>query len=241
MHAVEVHGLHKSYRGKQVLRGIDFEIHEGEVLGLLGRNGAGKSTIVETIAGLRKPDSGSVRVLDLDPVADRREVRTLLGVQLQAHALHSALTVTEMMSMFAAFYPNPADTEELIHAVALSDSRDTRFENLSGGQQQRLSIALALVGRPRVVLLDELSTGLDPEARRKVWKTIDTLRTDGVTVLLVSHLMEEVDRLCDRVVLIDDGVVVADSTPKELIERAGLTDENATLDEAFLSLIGDAR
>ncbi|MEV0395221.1 ABC transporter ATP-binding protein [Polymorphospora rubra] len=222
MPAIEVRNLHKRYGEVVAVDDVSLSVDEGEIVGVLGRNGAGKTTTVEAIAGLRRPDRGTVRVLGLDPHRDRARVRQVLGVQLQSSALHSALTVRELVGLYRSFYATGADPDKLIEAVGLTGSRGTRFEKLSGGQQQRLSIALALVGNPRVTLLDELTTGLDPEARRHIWAMVEDLRADGVTVLLVSHLMEEVERLCDRVALIDHGRVVAVDTPVGLVARAGL-------------------
>ncbi|MEV0729327.1 ABC transporter ATP-binding protein [Polymorphospora sp. NPDC050346] len=222
MLAIEVRNLHKRYGQVVAVDDVSLSVDEGEIVGVLGRNGAGKTTTVEAIAGLRRPDRGTVRVLGLDPHRDRARVRQVLGVQLQSSALHSALTVRELVGLYRSFYATGADPDKLIEAVGLTGSRGTRFEKLSGGQQQRLSIALALVGDPRVALLDELTTGLDPEARRHIWSMIEDLRAGGVTVLLVSHLMEEVERLCDRVALIDHGRVVAVDTPVGLIAAAGL-------------------
>ncbi|MFB6395618.1 ABC transporter ATP-binding protein [Polymorphospora lycopeni] len=222
MLAIEVRNLHKRYGQVVAVDDVSLSVDEGEIVGVLGRNGAGKTTTVEAIAGLRRPDRGTVRVLGLDPHRDRARVRQVLGVQLQSSALHSALTVRELVGLYRSFYATGADPDKLIEAVGLTGSRGTRFEKLSGGQQQRLSIALALVGNPRVALLDELTTGLDPEARRHIWSMVEDLRAGGVTVLLVSHLMEEVERLCDRVALIDQGRVVAVDTPVGLIAAAGL-------------------
>ncbi|WP_156253280.1 ABC transporter ATP-binding protein [Pseudactinotalea terrae] len=222
MLAVRADALRKRYGDRDAVAGVDLAVGEGEVLGILGRNGAGKTTTVEMIAGLRRPDSGTVQVLGLDPWRDRRRVRQLLGVQLQESELHAALTVSELVRLYGTFYAQSADAGELIEAVGLTEQRDVRFERLSGGQQQRLSIALALVGQPRVVILDELTTGLDPEARRHIWAIVEGMRDDGVTVLLVSHLMEEVERLCDRVALLDGGRVVAQDSPAGLIAAAGL-------------------
>ncbi|MEV0614181.1 ABC transporter ATP-binding protein [Nonomuraea sp. NPDC050404] len=219
--AVEADGLHKRYAAKVAVDDVSLSIAVGEIFGILGRNGAGKTTTVELIAGLRKPDRGTVRVLGLDVRRDRARLRQVLGVQLQSSHLHAALTVAELVLMYGTFYPDPLDADELIESVGLTESRRIRFERLSGGQQQRLSIALALVGRPRVVILDELTTGLDPEARRQMWTTVETLRDSGVTVLLVSHAMEEVERLCDRVALLDAGRVVALDSPAGIVGRAG--------------------
>ncbi|ACQ82044.1 ABC transporter related [Beutenbergia cavernae DSM 12333] len=222
MTAIHVHELRKRYGPRVAVDGVGLTVRPGEVFGILGRNGAGKTTTVEAIAGLRRPDAGTVRVLGLDPWRDRLRLRQVLGVQLQDTQLHHALTVHELVRLYRTFYASGAVVSDLIEAVGLSTHRDVRFERLSGGQQQRLSIALALVGRPRVVILDELTSGLDPEARRHIWAIVEDLRDDGVTVLLVSHLMEEVERLCDRVALLERGRLVATDTPSGLVERAGL-------------------
>ncbi|WP_423461977.1 ABC transporter ATP-binding protein [Promicromonospora sp. MS192] len=232
--AIVAEHLHKRYRSTTALADVSLRVEQGEVVGVLGVNGAGKTTTVEMIAGLRRPDGGTVRVLGLDPQRDRGRVRQLLGVQLQDAFLHGALTVAELVGLYRSFYPDPRPAGELLDLVGLAGQRDVRFERLSGGQQQRLSIALALAGRPRVVVLDELTTGLDPRARRRMWATVEGLRDDGVAVLLVSHTMEEVERLCDRVVLLDAGRVVAVDTPAGLVATAG-TD---TLDDAFVALTG---
>ncbi|GAB3838212.1 hypothetical protein GCM10029963_04060 [Micromonospora andamanensis] len=173
-------------------------------------------------------------MLGLDPRRDRARLRQVLGVQLQQAYLHHALRVTELVDLYRSFYPDPRPTEELLDMVELTEQRRTSFDKLSGGQQQRLSIALAIAGRPRVVILDELTTGLDPKARRRMWHTVERLRSDGVSVLLVSHTMEEVERLCDRVAVLDAGRVIALDTPAGLVARAG----TATLDDAFVALTG---
>lgn len=232
--AIEVEHLSKRYRRTVAVDDISLQLQQGETLGILGVNGAGKSTTVEIIAGLRTPDSGHVRVLGLDPRADRAALRQVLGVQLQDAELHGSLSVTELIGMHRSFHPDPRPLEELLTLVDLDATRDTRFERLSGGQQQRLSVALALVGRPRVVILDELTTGLDPTARRRMWGMLEHLREDGVSVILVSHAMEEVERLCDRLVLLEAGRVLTTGSPAEVIAEAG----TSTLDEAFVHLTG---
>ncbi|NYE47580.1 ABC-2 type transport system ATP-binding protein [Spinactinospora alkalitolerans] len=232
--AVHAENLRKRYGDKVAVDDVNLRVDTGTVLGVLGTNGAGKTTTVEMIAGLRTPDRGRVSVLGLDPRRDRAKVRQVLGVQLQQAYLHHALTVAELIALYRSFYPAPRPTEELLELVDLAEQRGIRFEKLSGGQQQRLSIALALAGRPRVVILDELTTGLDPRARRRMWQAIERLRDEDVTVLLVSHAMEEVERLCDRVALIDAGRVIALDTPSGLISRAGAED----LDGAFVALTG---
>ncbi|QMU97126.1 ABC transporter ATP-binding protein [Microbacterium esteraromaticum] len=227
-------GLAKSYRGKVAIADLDLRVDVGETFGILGANGAGKTTTVEMIAGLRSPDRGRVEVLGLDPHRDRAQVRQVLGVQLQHAYLHGALTVNELINLYRSFYPNARSSGELLELVGLQEQQRTRFEMLSGGQQQRVSIALALAGRPRAVILDELTTGLDPRARRHMWETVEQLKDEGVTILLVSHAMEEVERLCDRVALLDAGSIIALDTPSGLVARVGAD----SLDDAFVALTG---
>jgi ABC-2 type transport system ATP-binding protein len=233
--AVQVEDLTKRYGDRNVVDGITLNIARGETLGVLGVNGAGKTTTVEMIAGLRRSDGGRISVLGLDPVRDRGALRQVLGVQLQDAELHHALTARELLDLYRSFYPRPRPVAELLDLVGLGEQRAVRFENLPGGQQQRLSIALALVGRPHIVILDELTTGLDPAARRRMWRTIEQLKAEGVTVILVSHTMEEVERLCDRIVLLHGGKVLATGAPAEFVQGAGTT----TLDEAFVQLTGE--
>ncbi|MBP2435807.1 ABC transporter ATP-binding protein [Microbacterium amylolyticum] len=230
--AIEVQGLTRSYRGRPVLRGVDLAVREGETLGILGHNGAGKTTLVETIGGLRKPTSGSVRVLGLDPIADRDRVRGVLGMQLQNSMLHHALSVRENLRLHRSFYRSGEDPDALIERLGLTAVRGTHAQRLSGGQQQRLSVGVALIGRPRVLILDELTTGLDPEGRRGIWRLIEQLQADGVTILLVSHSMDEVARLCRRVIMLDAGRILTEGSPEALREQTGAED----LEEAFLAL-----
>lgn len=220
--AIEVESLYKRYGDIVAVDDVSLQVDHGEIFGILGRNGAGKSTLVEAVAGLRHPDRGSIRVLGLEPGRDRAALRQLLGVQLQESRLHGALKVRELVRLYRSFYATGADPDELLAAVGLQERRDVAFDDLSGGQQQRLSIALALVGRPRVAILDELTTGLDPLARRDMWALVERMRDDGITVLLVSHAMEEVERLCDRVAIIDQGRVIAQDSPQGIIDAAGL-------------------
>lgn len=230
--AIDARQLVKRYKNKTAVDGIDLEVRAGETFGLLGTNGAGKTTTVEMLAGLRRPTKGSVRILGLRPLSDRSTIRQVLGVQLQQANLHDALTARELVDLYRRFYPNPLDTDQALAMVELQEKAKTRFSNLSGGQAQRLSIALALVGRPQVVILDELTTGLDPTARRRVWATIESLTEQ--TVLLVSHAMDEVERLCDRVAILDAGRIIAEGTPQHVKEHAGV----ATLEDAFVKLTG---
>ncbi|MER6073009.1 ABC transporter ATP-binding protein [Streptomyces sp. NPDC001817] len=221
---IEVTDLRKSYGGRAVVDGVSFAVEEGEIFGILGPNGAGKTTTVECVEGLRVPDGGRVRVTGLDPVADHDEVARILGAQLQQSELQPKLTVREALELYASFHPAAADWRPLAERLGLAPKLGTRFAKLSGGQQQRLFIALALVGNPRVVVLDELTTGLDPRARRDTWQLIEDVRASGVTVLLVTHFMEEAQRLCDRIAVIDKGRVAALDSPAGLIRRsAGAT------------------
>jgi ABC-2 type transport system ATP-binding protein len=217
MNVIEVSNLTKRYGDRAAVDDVSFSVEEGEIFGILGPNGAGKTTTVESIAGLRTPDGGTITVLRLDPRRDRQRLRSLVGVQLQESELPDRLTVGEALDLYASFYERPADLGELIESLALQDKRDTAFRNLSGGQRQRLSIALALVGRPRVAILDELSTGLDPQARRETWHLIESIRDRGVTVLLVTHLMEEAERLADRVAVFDHGRLIAIDSPAGIV------------------------
>jgi ABC-2 type transport system ATP-binding protein len=217
---VDVQELHKSYRATVAVDDISLQVEQGEIFGILGPNGAGKTTTVECIEGLRAPDRGQISVLGLDPRRDRAELTQRLGVQLQDSQLPERLRVGEALELYSSFYRAPADWRKLMDVLGLADKRDSRFGKLSGGQRQRLSIALALVGSPRVAVLDELTTGLDPQARRDTWALIEDVRDRGVTILLVTHFMEEAERLCDRVVLIDRGRVVATGSPSELATGA---------------------
>ncbi|MEU0816781.1 ABC transporter ATP-binding protein [Streptomyces mirabilis] len=242
MSVIEVTGLRKSYGGRPVVDGVSFAVEEGEIFGILGPNGAGKTTTVECVEGLRIPDAGRVRVTGLDPVTDHEQVARVLGAQLQESELQAKLTVREALELYAAFYPHPADWRPLAERLGLTDKLTTRFAKLSGGQKQRLFIALALIGNPRVVVLDELTTGLDPRARRDTWQLIEDVRASGVTVLLVTHFMEEAQRLCDRIAVIDKGRVAALDTPSGLIRRsAGSTvisfTPSAPLDEGDLNAL----
>ncbi|MFJ3580859.1 ABC transporter ATP-binding protein [Streptomyces sp. NPDC090127] len=220
MPMIEVQGLRKAYGDRTVVDGVSFEVAEGEIFGILGPNGAGKTTTVECVEGLRTPDAGTVRVGGYDPVARHDDVTRILGVQLQESALQAKLTVREALELYASFYERPADWRSLAERLGLDAHLRARFGKLSGGQKQRLFIALALVGNPRAVVLDELTTGLDPRARRDTWTLIEDIRAGGVTVLLVTHFMEEAQRLCDRIAVIDRGRVAALDTPAGLIGRA---------------------
>jgi ABC-2 type transport system ATP-binding protein len=218
--AVEIAHLRKTYGTLTAVDDVSLAVAEGEIFGILGPNGAGKTTAVECAIGLREPDAGTVRLLGLDPRADRAEVHEIVGVQLQSSAFPAKLRVREILDMYRSFYRRPADVGELVGALGLADKRNDYYKSLSGGQRQRLSVALALIGRPRIAVLDEMTTGLDPQARRQAWELIEGIRDRGVTIVLVTHFMEEAERLCDRVALFDRGRVVALDTPAGLAARA---------------------
>ena len=219
MHTIEVSDLTKRYGDHVAVDGVSFTVEPGEIFAILGPNGAGKTTTVESMVGLRTPDSGAIRVLGLDPQTDRDALRQRVGVQLQESELPDRMTVAEAVALFASFYADPADVETLIEDLGLAEKRDTQYRRLSGGQKQRLSIALALVGNPQVAVLDELTTGLDPQARRDTWGLIEGIRERGVTIVLVTHFMEEAERLADRLAVIDAGRLVAIDTPAGIISR----------------------
>jgi ABC-2 type transport system ATP-binding protein len=218
--AVSVRHLRKTYGPVAAVDDVSFTVAGGEIFGVLGPNGAGKTTTVECAIGLRTPDSGTVRLLGLDPRADRDRVHEIVGVQLQAGALPAKLRVAEILDLYRSFYRDPADVSDLVEVLGLAGKRRDYYRSLSGGQRQRLSVALALIGRPRIAVLDEMTTGLDPRARRDAWALIEQVRDRGVTIILVTHFMEEAERLCDRAALIDAGRVVALDTPAGLTARA---------------------
>jgi ABC-2 type transport system ATP-binding protein len=241
---IDVEALTKSYDDKTVVDDVSFSVEEGEIFAILGPNGAGKTTTVESIAGLRNPDSGRIKVFGFDPLRDRAEVRSRLGMQLQESRFQDRVKVREVVEMFASFYPDPLDVATVLDRLGLSDRAETFYSRLSGGQQQRLSIAVALVGKPRAVILDELTTGLDPQARRETWELVEDLRDSGVTIVLVTHFMEEAERLADRLALIDRGRVVALDTPRGLVDSLGLEQRlrfttAATVEDAWLKALPD--
>jgi len=239
---IDVAHLRKEYGTTVAVDDVSFTVHAGEIFGILGRNGAGKTTTVECITGLRTADRGEISVLGLDPRRDRRELHERVGVQLQESAVPELMRVREAVELYASFYREPADGAELIAALGLEDAKHTYFKHLSGGQKQRLSIVLALIGRPEIAVLDELTTGLDPEARRDTWRLIEGIRARGVTIVLVTHFMEEAERLCDRVALIDHGRVVALDRPGALAiaattsKRVRFTPREPLSDELLMAL-----
>jgi len=229
--AIDVADLRKSYGGLEAVRGISLTIRRGETYALLGPNGAGKTSTIEILEGYRRRDSGMVRVLGMDPGADQRAFRQRIGIVLQSTALEPELTVRETARAFASLYPKPLAVDEVLDMVDLTSKRDQRVRSLSGGQQRRLDIALGLLGNPEVIFLDEPTTGLDPEARRKIWQLIGALTERGRTILLSSHHMEEVDALADRIAIMVAGRICAEGTPQDLQEAfGGLTEIRFGLD-----------
>ncbi|RBQ17404.1 ABC transporter ATP-binding protein [Spongiactinospora rosea] len=220
MTVIDVRNLRKEYGRHVAVDDVSFSVEAGEIFGILGPNGAGKTTTVECVEGLRRADAGTLKVLGLDPRADGKRLRRRIGIQLQESQIPERLKVWEALDLHSSFYDTPADWRRLLDDWGLAAKRDTPFAKLSGGQKQRLFIMLALVGSPELVVLDELTTGLDPQARRDTWELIERVRAGGVTVLLVTHFMEEAERLCDRVMVIDAGRVVAVDSPSGLISRA---------------------
>jgi len=217
---VRVTGLRKRYGANEALRGVDFTLQAGEIFGLLGPNGAGKTTTLECVLGLREPDAGSVEICGLDARRFPREVKRKLGAALQSTALQDKITPREALDLFGAFYSEPEPTLRLLERFDLVAKADAAFETLSGGQRQRLALALAFVHRPEVVILDEPSTGLDPQARHELHAEIRRMKHDGYTVLLSTHQLDEAAALCDRVAIIDRGRIVATGTPHELVSTA---------------------
>ncbi len=216
---IRVHALRKTYGRTVAVDGVSFEVQQGEIFGLIGPNGAGKTTTMECVEGLRAPDSGTITVLGLDPVRDVRALQERIGVQLQEAQLQKRITVREAVGLWASLYRSAVDGDRLLEQLGLTDKRDAWFMTLSGGQKQRLLIALALINDPELVFLDELTTGLDPQARRTIWDLVRGIRARGKSVFLTTHLMEEAERLCDRVAIIDRGRLVDIGTPAELVRR----------------------
>jgi ABC-2 type transport system ATP-binding protein len=215
--AIEVSGLRKSYDRREVLHGISFAVENGEVFALLGPNGAGKTTTVEILEGYRTRDGGEVRVLGEDPQRAGPPFRTRIGIVLQSSAVYHLLSVREILELFAGYYPAPRRPDEVIDLVGLTGSREARIRTLSGGQLRRLDLALALVGDPELIFLDEPTTGFDPAARRQAWETIRGLRALGKSILLTTHYMEEAQKLADRLAILREGRIVATGSPRELL------------------------
>ena len=217
---IQVSGVRKTYRRTVAVDEVSFDVNEGEIFGLIGPNGAGKTTTMECIEGLRKPDRGTISVLGLDPFRQVYKLQERIGVQLQQAQLQKRIKVWEAVNLWASLYrKKEVDGERLLEQLGLADKRDAWFMNLSGGQKQRLFIALALINDPEVVFLDELTTGLDPQARRAIWELVRGIRDRGKTVFLTTHLMEEAERLCDRVAIIEHGRIIDIDTPEKLVNR----------------------
>jgi ABC-2 type transport system ATP-binding protein len=244
---VKVEGLRKIYGKTVAVEDVSFEVGEGEIFGMVGPNGAGKTTTIECLEGLRKPDRGTVRVLGVDPQRDGQTLRLRTGMQLQQSNLPERMKVWEALDLYASFYPKAADWKELLIQLGLEEKRNAPFAKLSGGQKQRLFIALALLPDPQLVFLDELTTGLDPQARHAIWDLVRDVRAKGKTVLLTTHFMEEAERLCDRVAILDHGKIVALDTPAALIRNLGVEERivfsvDGTLPAGFeKALTGGAR
>lgn len=217
---VVVRHLIKRYDGIEVVKGVSFAIEAGEIFGLLGPNGAGKTTTLECVIGLREPDGGEMEVCGLDARRDLRAVKQKIGVALQTTALQDKITPREALTLFGSFYRVRATADELLQRFALTENADARFDTLSGGQRQRLALALAFVNRPEIVLLDEPTTGLDPQSRRELHGAIKRMKQDGHTVLLTTHYLEEAEQLCDRIAIIDHGRIVATGAPRELVAQS---------------------
>jgi ABC-2 type transport system ATP-binding protein len=244
--ALRVQGLRKAYDDVLAVDGLNLEVQTGECFGLLGPNGAGKTTTIEICEGLLPADLGSVEVLGRRWESDAPELRQLLGIQLQDTQLSEKLTVDETLTLFQSFYRDPSDVEEVIDKVELGEKRHSRVGALSGGQKQRLAVACALVGNPQLLFLDEPTTGLDPQSRRQFWELIEKFQSEGRTIVLTTHYMEEAERLCDRVAIVDHGHVIALGSPRELTESLDVSHlpppeprkTTATLEDVFVSLTG---
>ena len=244
--ALRVQGLRKAYSDVVAVDGLDLQVDAGECFALLGPNGAGKTTTIEICEGLLPADSGDVEVLGRRWETDEKELRELLGIQLQDTQLSDKLTVDETLTLFQSFYRDARDVGEVIDQVELGEKRYSRVGGLSGGQKQRLAIACALVGNPQLLFLDEPTTGLDPVSRRQLWELISKFQAEGKTIVLTTHYMEEAERLCDRVAIVDHGRVIAMGTPRDLIESVDVSHlpppeprkTSATLEDVFVSLTG---
>ena len=216
---IHVSGIRKTYSQHVAVDDVSFEVHKGEIFGLIGPNGAGKTTTMECVEGLRRPERGTISVLALDPFKNAYQLQDRIGVQLQESQLQKRIKVWEAIHLWASLYPSAVDGDRLLEQLGLTDKRNSWFMTLSGGQKQRLFIALALINDPELVFLDELTTGLDPQARRAIWELVRGIRTRGKTVFLTTHLMEEAERLCDRVAIIEHGRIIDIDSPAGLVAR----------------------
>jgi ABC-2 type transport system ATP-binding protein len=242
---LQVKGLHKSYGGHKVVKDISFEVKEGEIFGILGPNGAGKTTTLEMIEALRPIDGGTVLLDGLNVHEEPQKVKHIIGIQLQSSSFYDKMKLTEQLKMFGSFYEQTVDAKELLADVELTDKASSYVEKLSGGQKQRFSIAVALVNKPRVLFLDEPTTGLDPQARRHLWDLIESIKKKGITVILTTHYMEEAELLCERVAVMDKGNIIALDSPQKLIKdllakgfKKDVQVQQATLEDVFIDLTG---
>ncbi|MDB5279156.1 MAG: transporter, ATP-binding protein [Ferruginibacter sp.] len=242
---ISVKNLQKSYGTFEAVKGISFDVFEGEIFGLLGPNGAGKSTTLEIIETLRDKTSGEVIVdgLNLDTAAD--DIKKIIGVQLQTSGFYPGLTLLELIQLFAGLYNRPVQPMELLHLVNLEDKAKNKYKELSGGQKQRFSIATTLINQPKIVFLDEPTTGLDPQARRSLWELIKSIRSKGTTVIITTHYMDEAEQLCDRIAILDEGKIIALASPDQLIDDLVATGferprqvKSANLEDVFIQLTG---
>ena len=232
---IQVNNLTKSFSGRKVINDLSFEVNKGEVFALLGHNGAGKSTTIDLILGLKYQDEGNATILGMDAAKHRKKVFEKVGVQLQHTQYQNMMTVEEACMEYASLYKKPSDYKALLHSFGLSDLKKSYINKLSGGEKQKLSVVLALIGNPELVFLDELTTGLDVAARREVWRTLKLLKEKGLTIFLTTHYMEEAEALCDRVCLIKSGEKVIEGTIAEIVNASGKTD----LEEAYLYFMGE--
>ena len=232
---IQVKNLTKSFSGRKVINDLSFEVYKGEVFALLGHNGAGKSTTIDLILGLKCPDEGNATILGMDAVKHRKKIFEKVGVQLQHTQYQNMMTVEEACMEYASLYEKPSDYKALLHSFGLSDLKKSYINKLSGGEKQKLSVVLALIGNPEIVFLDELTTGLDVAARREVWRTLKHLKEKGLTIFLTTHYMEEAQALCDHVCIIKSGEKVIEGTIAEIVNASGKTD----LEEAYLYFMGE--
>ncbi len=242
---IQVSELRKSYQDLEAVKGVSFEVYEQEIFGLLGPNGAGKTTTLEILETLREKSSGDVRLLGLQVERDAAAIKQLIGVQLQAAGYYPSLNLTELIQLFSGLYNAAVDPSELLRKVGLEDKSKAKFKELSGGQKQRFSIATTLINRPRIIFLDEPTTGLDPQARRNLWDLIRQVREAGTTVVITTHYMDEAEQLCDRVAVMESGRIIALDSPDALIDQLVATGferskevKKANLEDVFLHLTG---
>jgi ABC-2 type transport system ATP-binding protein len=253
-HVIRVEDLFKKYGLITAVDGISFQVSQGEIFGMVGPNGSGKTTTIECIEGLRRPEEGFLQVLGLNPQRDARLLRKRTGIQLQSSSLPNRMRVEEALDLFASFYQHPRDWPSLLEELGLADKRRATFSQLSGGQKQRLFLALALINQPELVFLDELTTGLDPQTRHATWDLVRDIRRQGATIFLTTHFMDEAEQLCDRVAILDHGHIIALDSPEKLVNRLGManrisfrlngnthTDPAKKLDRSFDVVFSPAR